>query len=380
MKYPSLTGIFKSFLEFYHHQVDLKQSPAQITDDLDNMLNGKKRKTSHESTQDLLQQLANEPIDAPDEITTDALMTIRWGSLIHGVKFLRMAAVTDFQLTYEYVSDGFKMLSQLTDSTKISPVSYELLLSAGSGSKRSSRYHNGFGAGSFLLEDTHQRSYWLSVLHRIVAFNMGLVLFNLQNVAFENAEKRVANPGPDEVIQISSTKIKAKNIPIKDCAFPIVHKKEWTRLRQALAESSYKEYLRSGGQADYSEYTKRIFQVSVKRVLVTLTICQCFGPVALFWEALSPSCLYKIRHVELRRTSVDTKSWSNVNKQLWGITYLNPFQDPQKIEKTVEKMFASEGKDFNMEGNYDYLEDDDTYKEMRNEVLEEWEARNPSSQ
>ena len=79
------------------------------------MLNGKKRKTSHESTQDLLQQLANEPIDAPDEITTDALMTIRWGSLIHGVKFLRMAAVTDFQLTYEYVSDGFKTLSQLTD-------------------------------------------------------------------------------------------------------------------------------------------------------------------------------------------------------------------------------------------------------------------------
>src|SRR5206468_12008750 len=137
----------------------------------------------------------------------------------------------------------------------------------GSGSKRSSGHHNGFGAGSFLLEDTCQRSYWLSVLHRIVTFNMSLVLVNLQNVTFKNAEKQVTNPGPDEVIQISLTKIKVKNIPIKNCTFPVVHKKEWIRLHQVHAESSYKEYLCSGRQADYSEYTKHIFQVSVKQAL-----------------------------------------------------------------------------------------------------------------
>jgi hypothetical protein len=290
-----------------------------------------------------------------------------------------MAAMADCQLTYDYVREGFKTFSQLMHGTTITPVSYDLLLAAGYDNIKFSRYSYGFGAGSFFLEDSRERSYWLSILHRIVAFNMGLVLLYLQKLAYDNAKERIANPEQDEVIQLSSTNIKPRNIPIEHCSFPVIHKKEWTKLRHALAKSSYKEYIRSGGQAEYDDYTKRMFQVSVKRSLVTITICQCFGPISLFWEALSPSCIYKIRHVELRAAALESKQWSNLNRQLWRITYLNPFQEFQEVQKALKTVFTSEGEDLDPLECYDYLEDEEMYKEIRNKVLEAWEARNTSS-
>ena len=341
------------------------------------LLNGKKRKLDHDSTQESLQKLQETTIDTNDEIMIAHFMDLRWGSIVHAAGFLRRAAVAKTQLTFQFIGQGYKMIGELTECSNINPASFDLLLSADLTNRQFKKSYEGFGAGSFFLEDTRQRSYWMSVIHRVVAFNMGIVLYSLQKEALERAERRIAHPKKNEVLQVSSAQVKARNIPIKSCPLPLVHRQEWAKIRLLLGQKSYQEYICSGGHQEYLDYTKRHFQVCVKWALATLAVCQSFGPFALLWEALSPSCLYKLRHADLRIAAIDESLWSPLNRQLWGLTQLNPFRPFSDVQSDLLDVFEGMPLDFAFPEYYEYLEDDEVYKELRDKVLEEWEARNP---
>ena len=328
------------------------------------------------SIMESLQVLQKQQIDVNQVVTTADLMDLRWGSMVHAASFLRKAATADCRLTAGYIIQGFWTLHQVLEDTSITPASYNKLLDGILSSKHLNQCYKGFGARLFYLEDMHQCSYWLPVLHRIIAFNVGLILQTLQMAALGRARDRLNDPQPDDLIQLSSATTKAKNVPITVCTLPIIHKQEWMKIRLELAEKSHREYVISGGTLDYPVYIKRNFQVCIKRALAMLTICRCFGPIALFWDALSPSCLYKLRHSDFHAAALEEKYWSTLNRTLWEIPNLNPFDPFDETKSKIKDMFRSEGKLSSFSDIFDYLEDEKLYKVYRDKVLEMWTAKN----
>src|SRR3954469_8293581 len=331
--------MFRSFMGYCHYQIeDLHKTPDEIEEEFNSLLRGKRRKHSHESTQGSQQKLNKKVTETEQTITTTDLMNVRWGSIIHAARFLRKAAMVDSNLTTDYFVEGFRRINKLVQGSSINYTSYNLLLTSLS-TEELKTFFKGFGARSFFLEDTRERSYWLSFFHWLVAFNMGYMLHGLQVHAYTLAERRIARPQPNEVIQISSTKSKARNIPIVECPFPIVHKQEWTKLRNELGRKSHQEYIRSGGSQHYPDYIKQTFQISVKQALTASVLVQSFGILPLLWDALSPSCMYKLCHADLRAASVEQDEWSQANKMLWRLTKVNPFEEFEMVEEDLASLF-----------------------------------------
>src|SRR5436305_13737661 len=105
-----------------------------------------------------------------------------------------------------------------------------------------------------------------------------------------------------------------------------------------------------------------------------LTICWCFGPIALFWDTLSPSYLYKLQHLDFHTAALKEKYWSTLNRTLWEIPNLNPFDPFDETESKIKDMFRSEVSSFS--DIFDYLEDEKLYKVYRDKVIEMWTAKN----
>jgi hypothetical protein len=324
--------------------VEAGQSSTEIEKNIDHLLNEGKHKNSRDSVLESLRALQKKSINDNLTITTAQLKDTQWGSIVHAVTFLRDAAVGNCQLTPEYVLEGFKTIHELVAGTDIDPSSYGLLLTRFGNREKPATYYQVFGTSSFYLEDSPLRSYWQSILHRIVAFNMGVLLHSMQQEAYIRAEDRINAADPKDFIQLSSTDIKAKNIPLLECPLSIVHRQEWNKMRQELGENSYKPYDRSGGRRDYPKYIDVDFQKNVKVAMTMWTMVNAFGPVSVFWNALTPSCLYRVRNANIRASVIDQKIWSQLNKQLWGILQVNPFVVFNDLEKTIDAIFKSKGR------------------------------------
>ena len=209
---------------------------------------------------------------------------------------------------------------------------------------------------------------------------MGRALSLLQMKAQEIAQGRIDAENSDDVCTLRSRTGLSRSIPVKNCSIKIVHRNQWQRFRIDLTKGAHAEYMRLGGKLNRSQYAKKILQDDIKKSLLLLAIYQTFGPIILFWNTLSLSHLYKLKFAEVRAAPVPPSNWSKLNKCLQVLTTMDPLSQLDHRKKVIEDIFSSAASDDDQtvekSNHFDYLEDEDTYKEIRDKALEEWVTQN----
>jgi len=338
-EYPLMKDMFEGLVERLDDLGKKGKTEFEISENINRLVRPPKRRRL-----DTLQVIARRQDIPHDDVPIKDLQTKIWGKTEDAIPFLRhVSARRIVGLDEAFLVGGFEKIDEILGFALASGRGCIALADVLDCHERDTVIlFRTFGAGSFHLQRLQDVSYWAGVHQRLVLFNMGRLLHVLQVEAFNEAKDRIAAENPTDTLTLTSKDRHTTKIPVELCDVPVVHKVSWQETRVKLADAAYLEYSKLGGILNRKDYVKKVFRENIKQALLLFALYQCYGPIIVFWNALSPSRLYKTTFTEVRSSQIPPSDWSALNKRLLPVLNMKPSltSDARKKKKLKKHLIT----------------------------------------